>query len=144
MIPGAATYGGYSGYGTAMPTYGAASYGTAMPAYGTSMPAYGASYGGGYGGYGGAHPMDVETVKTQQNDAMGVLSTQFGVQDKMLKHQHESQIKMLEAEKDRAIAQMTTQYDQQHTSQLEMAKTQREVAIQQQAAQMTAQAKQYE
>ena len=106
VVPG--TYGGYASYGaamptygaasygTAMPTYGAASYGTAMPAYGTSMPAYGASYGGGYGGYGGAHPMDVETVKTQQNDAMGVLSTQFGVQEKMLKHQHESQIKMLE------------------------------------------------
>merc|ERR1712216_428031 len=44
-------------------------------------------------------------------------STQFGVQEKMLKHQHESQIKMLEAEKIRAIAQMTTQYDQQHMQQ---------------------------
>merc|ERR1719482_1606161 len=117
MIPGA-SYGGYSGYGTAMPTYGAASYGTAMPAYGTSMPAYGASYGGGYGG---AHPMDVETGKTQQNDAMGVLSTQFGVQEKMLKHQHESQIKMLEAEKDRAIAQMKTQA-KQYEMQVEMQK----------------------
>merc|ERR1719238_733675 len=144
MIPGA-TYGGYSGYGTAMPTYGAASYGTAMPAYGTSMPAYGASYGGGYGGYGGAHPMDVETVKTQQNDALGVLTSQFGVQEKMLDHQHDAQLKMLEAEKARAIAQMTTQYDQQYMqqqSQLTMAKTQREMSIQQQAAQMTAQAKQ--
>merc|ERR1719201_2352738 len=116
MIPGA-SYDGYASYGTAMPTYGAASYGTAMPAYGTSMPAYGASYGGGYGGYGGAHPMDVATVETQKTDAMGVLSTQFGVQETMLKHQHESQIKMLEAEKIRAIAQMTTQYDQQHMQQ---------------------------
>ena len=96
---------GYASYG-AMPTYGAASYGTAMPAYGAS---YGATpmYGG-YGGYGGAHPMDVATVETQKADAMGVLSTQFGVQEKMLDHQHETQLKMLLAEKDRAIAQMTT------------------------------------
>merc|ERR1712224_445131 len=82
----------------------------------------------------------------------------FGVQEKMLNHQHESQLKMLVAEKDRAIAQMTTQYDQQYMqqklaieqaynqqhSQLAMAKMQREMAIQQQAAQMTATAKQYE
>merc|ERR1712118_597504 len=127
---------------------------------GTAMPAYGASYGatpmyGGYGGY-GAHPMDAATVDTQKADAMNVLSTQFGVQEKMLNHQIESQLKMLEAEKTRAIAQMTTQYDQQYmqqklaieqaykqqTSQLSMAKMQREMAIQQQAAQMTAQAKQ--
>merc|ERR1719217_1771837 len=97
---------------------GYASYGTAMPTYGTAMPAYGASYGatpmyGGYGGYGGAHPMDVATVETQKTDAMGVLASQFGVQEKMLDHQHETQLKMLLAEKDRAIAQMTTQYDQQ-------------------------------
>merc|ERR1719316_938113 len=95
---------GYASYGTAMPTYGAASYGTAMPAYGAS---YGATpmYGG-YGGYGGAHPMDVATVETQKTDAMNVLSSQFGVQEKMLA-----------AEKDRAIAQMTTQYDQQYMQQ---------------------------
>merc|ERR1719426_789359 len=124
MIPGA-SYGGYSGYGTAMPTYG------------------GASYGGGYGGYGGAHPMDVATVETQKTDAMGVLSTQFGVQEKMLDHQHETQLKVLEAEQTRAIAQMTTQYEQQYM-QLTMAKAQREMAIQQQAAQMTAQATQYQ
>merc|ERR1719316_2535586 len=96
---------GYASYGTAMPTYGAASYGTAMPAYGAS---YGATpmYGG-YGGY-GAHPMDAATVDTQKADAMNVLSTQFGVQEKMLDHQHDAQLKMLAAEKDRAIAQMTT------------------------------------
>merc|ERR550537_891795 len=74
-------------------------------------------YGGYGGGYGGAHPMDVATVETQKADAMGVLSTQFGVQETMLKHQHESQIKMLEAEKIRAIAQMTSQYDQQRMQQ---------------------------
>merc|ERR1719387_2792570 len=131
-----------------MPTYGA-SYGTAMPTYGTAMPTYGASYGatpmyGGYGGgYGGEDPMDVATVETQKADAMNVLSTQFGVQETMLKHQHETQLKVLEAEKIRAIAQMTTQYKQQYT-QLTMAKTQREMAIQQQAAQMTAQATQYQ
>merc|ERR1719194_306320 len=139
-----------------MPTYGAASYGTAMPTYGTS---YGATpmYGG-YGGYGGAHPMDVATVETQKADAMNVLSTQFGVQEKMLDHQHETQLKVLEAEKTRMVEQMTTQYDQQYMqqklaieqaykqqhSQLTMAKTQREMAIQQQAAQMTAQATQYQ
>merc|ERR1712118_569051 len=126
---------------------------------GTAMPAYGASYGATpmYGGYGG-HPMDAATVDTQKADAMNVLSSQFGVQEKMLNHQHDAQLKMLEAEKTRAIAQMTTQYDQQYmqqklaieqaykqqTSQLSMAKMQREMAIQQQAAQMTATAKQYE
>ena len=131
VVPGTATYGGYASYGAAMPTYGAASYGTAMPtygaaSYGTAMPAYGASYGatpmmggygGGYGGYGGAHPMDVATVETQKTDAMGVLSTQFGVQEKMLDHQHETQIKVLEAEQTRAIAQMTSQYEQQYMQQ---------------------------
>merc|ERR1719502_1618176 len=102
--------------------------------------------------------MDVATVETQKADAMNVLSTQFGVQEKMLDHQHETQLKVLEAEKTRMVAQMTTQYDQQYMtqklaieqaykqqhSQLSMAKTQREMAIQQQAAQMTSQAKQYE
>merc|ERR1719337_522058 len=87
--------------------------------------------------------MDVATVETQKTDAMGVLTSQFGVQEKMLDHQHDAQLNMLKAEKDRAIAQMETQYKQQ-TSQLSMAKMQREMSIQQQAAQMTAQAKQYE
>merc|ERR1719163_633603 len=102
----------YGGYATAMPTYGAASYGTAMPAYGTAMPAYGATPT--YGGYGAHAPMDASTVQTQLDDATSVLTTQFGVQEKMLTHQHEAQLKMLEAEKNRAIAQMTTQYDQQY------------------------------
>merc|ERR1719163_2661858 len=112
IVPGTTSYGGYASYGTAMPTYGA-SYGTAMP---TSGASYGATpmYGGGYGGYGGAHPMDVATVETQKADAMNVLSTQFGVQEKMLDHQHETQLKVLEAEKTRMVAQMTTQYDQQY------------------------------
>merc|ERR1719421_2014595 len=122
IVPGTTTYCGYASYGATMPTYGA-SYGTAMPTYGTAMPTYGASYGatpmyGGYGGgYGGAHPMDVATVETQKADAMNVLSTQFGVQEKMLNHQHETQLKVLEAEKTRMVAQMTTQYDQQYAAQ---------------------------
>merc|ERR1719359_2356675 len=47
--------------------------------------------------------MDVATVETQKADAMNVLSSQFGVQEQMLKHQHETQLKVLDAEKDRAI-----------------------------------------
>merc|ERR1719484_517616 len=73
-----------------MPTYGAASYGTAMPAYGTAMPAYGATPT--YGGYGAHAPMDASTVQTQLDDATSVLTTQFGVQEKMLTHQHEAQL----------------------------------------------------
>merc|ERR1719465_156834 len=117
-----------------MPTYGA-SYGTAMPTYGTAMPTYGASYGATpmYGGYGGAHPMDVATVETQKADAMNVLSTQFGVQEKMLDHQHETQLKVLEAEKTRMVAQMTTQYDQQYMQQ----KLAIEQAYKQQHSQLT-------
>merc|ERR1711869_170779 len=104
VIPGT-TYGGYAGYGTAMPTYG-----TAMPSYGTTYatPTY-----GGYGGYGTA-AMDASTVETQLKDAQGVLSTQYGVQEKMLTHQKEAQLSMLEAEKTRSITQLTMQYEMQY------------------------------
>merc|ERR1719159_737988 len=91
---------------------------------------------GGYGGYGSAHPMDASVVATQETDAKNMLGKQFDVQTKMLNHQAEAQIKMLEAEKKRMIDVMTAQYDQQYLTQ--------KLAIQQQAAQMTAQAKQYE
>ena len=56
----------YGGYGTAMPTYGAASYGAAMPTYG-------AGYGGGYGGYGAHAPMDAATVNRAVSSTGGVV-----------------------------------------------------------------------
>merc|ERR1719409_1292508 len=92
-----------------MPTYGAASYGTAMPTYGASYgatPTYG-GYGGGYG----AHPMDAATVETQLKDATSVLTTQFGVQEKMLTHQHDAQ-----------MTAQATQYQMQVEMQAQMAK----------------------
>merc|ERR1719463_124942 len=100
IIPGTT----YGVYGAAMPTYGT-SYGgyAAMPTYGTSYatPTYGTGYAtptyGGYGGYGTA-AMDASTVQAQLKDAQGVLSTQYGVQEKMLTHQKEAQLSMLEAE----------------------------------------------
>merc|ERR1712182_155496 len=88
--------------------------------YGTAMPTYGTSYGG-YGGYGTA-AMDASTVETQLKDAQGALSTQYGVQEKMLSHQKEAQLSMLEAEKTRAITQLTMQYEMQVEMQQQMAK----------------------
>merc|ERR550514_2695475 len=70
---------------------------------------------GGYGGY-GAHPMEAGVVETQLKDAQSVLTTQYGVQEQMLTHQKEAQLNMLEAEKNRHITQMTTQYEQQYCS----------------------------
>jgi len=76
----------------------------------------------------------------------------------MLTHQKEAQLSMLEAEKTRAVTQLTMQYEMQYKqqvlsieqsykqqhSQLEMAKTQRDMAIQQQAAHMMTQASHYQ
>merc|ERR1719375_1648272 len=75
----------------------------------------------------------------------------------MLSHQYKAQLDILGKEKDRAIKQMTMQYEQQYTqqslaieqaqkqqlNQLEMARAQRDMAISQQAHQMMAQAQQY-